>query len=225
MGGEYISSIALLIESCDNNQKGYYGSWAAFGVNVGMMFASAVGAIITYLINNSLIPYWGWRFAFLISLLVSLLGFWIRNSIPESYEFILEHSRKKQKTLSEVFCESLQTVKSSYTEVFVVFSLVLFGVSITVLIYIFSPVYMTTINSISNSAAFLFNSISLALVALLIPFFGSLSDNYGRIKTISLGIIAFLCIAFPYFITMLSGEFYRGIIFSYSHSNSMCLYI
>ncbi|EHL30532.1 MFS transporter [Legionella drancourtii] len=212
VGGEYISSIALLIESCDKNKKGYYGSWAAFGVNVGMMLASGVGAIITYLINNSLIPSWGWRFAFLISLITSLLGFWIRNSIPESYEFILENARKNKRTISEIFSESIQLVKNSYMESIVVFLLVLFGVSTTVFIYIFSPIYMTSASSLSNNISFIFNTISLAIVAIFIPFFGSISDKYGRIKTMSLGIITLLLIIVPYFIAISSNGFYRILI-------------
>jgi MHS family proline/betaine transporter-like MFS transporter len=40
VGSEYISSIALLIESCNPKKKGYFGSWAAFGVNTGVLISS-----------------------------------------------------------------------------------------------------------------------------------------------------------------------------------------
>ncbi len=53
VGNEYISSVSLLIESCENNRKGYFGSWAAFGVNAGMFIyslAACLGGEITPLI-------------------------------------------------------------------------------------------------------------------------------------------------------------------------------
>src|SRR3989338_8359349 len=50
VGNEYISSVSLLIESCEKDKKGYFGSWAAFGVNAGMLISSLTGALILYLI-------------------------------------------------------------------------------------------------------------------------------------------------------------------------------
>lgn len=49
VGSEYISSIALLIESCEKNKRGFWGSWAAFGVNAGVLISSLFGSLILYL--------------------------------------------------------------------------------------------------------------------------------------------------------------------------------
>ena len=213
VGGEYISSIALLIESCDKKNRGYYGSWAAFGINVGMMLASIVAAITSYLINNSLIPDWGWRLAFLVSLFTSALGFWIRNTVPESYEFIIKNSKNDKRYLSDILSDAIHSLKTNYAESFIVFSLVCFDVSTTVLLFVFSPIYMSNVNNISTMHAFTFNAVSLALVALLIPFFGSMSDKYGRIKTMFSGIILLSFIIIPYFVCMSSGNFYQVMLF------------
>ena len=83
-------------------------------------------------------------------------------------------------------------MKVSSIESMVVFSLAFFGVSITTIVYMVTPIYMTTINSVTNSTSFVLNTASLAIVVLLIPFFGSISDKYGRIKTVSFGIIILL---------------------------------
>jgi MHS family proline/betaine transporter-like MFS transporter len=52
VGGEYISSVALLIESCKKNERGYFGSWTAFGINAGMLLSSLVGTLIFFLIDK-----------------------------------------------------------------------------------------------------------------------------------------------------------------------------
>ncbi len=61
VSSEYISSIALLIESCDKKKRGYFGSWAAFGVNSGVLISSLFGSLILYLMDIKVLPNWGWR--------------------------------------------------------------------------------------------------------------------------------------------------------------------
>jgi MHS family proline/betaine transporter-like MFS transporter len=48
VGGEYISSIAYLIENADQKEKGFYGSWVSVGFNMGTLFASLMVFILTY---------------------------------------------------------------------------------------------------------------------------------------------------------------------------------
>jgi MHS family proline/betaine transporter-like MFS transporter len=209
LGGEYISSISLLIESCDKARRGYYGSWAAFGVSVGIMVASIVVTLITYLIEKSIIPDWGWRFAFVISLLTAILGFWIRSSIPESYEFITNNARCEKRNISDIFRSAIFSLKSRRIESMMVFFLVWFGVSITSIFYLFAPIYMANMNDISSSYAFGINTLSLLIVIIFIPFFGGLSDNHGRVKVLSFGIGSILLIIIPYLITIYSGTLFQ----------------
>lgn len=212
VGGEYISSISLLIESCDKNQRGYFGSWAAFGVNAGMLLASSIGAVIIHLMDIHLIPKWGWRLAFIISFITMLVGFWIRNSIPESFEFLTENARNEKKPIIEIICESILTIKLKALESFVVFILVLFGVSTTILIFIYAPIHMTTINNLKNVQSFAINASSLALLTILIPVFGIISDKVGRIKTIYFGITLLLLAIMPYFVLISSGTFLQVLL-------------
>ena len=213
VGGEYISSIALLIESCPPNKKGYFGSWAAFGVNAGMFLSSVIGALILYLIDIHLLPAWGWRLAFILAFLTMLFGFWIRRSIPESQEFILNNARVEKKTLRSIFVNMLKTLKNKRRESFVVFSLVLFGVSTTILIFVYAPIYLITVNTFSNTQTFFINALSLALVTMSIPLFGWLSDLLGRIKVIMMGNILILLLITSYFQCLASGTFLQILAF------------
>jgi MFS transporter, MHS family, proline/betaine transporter len=212
VGGEYISSISLLIESCNKTERGYFGSWAAFGVNAGMLFSSLMGALIIYLIDLRILPQWSWRFAFMISVITMLLGFWIRNSIPESFEFIIENSRKDKRSISEIVAEVWLSLNQRKIESLVVFFLTLFGVSSTVLIYIYSPIQISLINNIKHAESFLINASSLALVTFLIPIFGIISDKIGRIKTLIFGVISLNFAIIPYFIGISSGSFFQVLL-------------
>lgn len=206
VGNEYISSISLLIESCEKDQKGYFGSWAAFGVNAGMLISSLTGALILYLIDIHVLPMWSWRLAFIFAFVTMIVGFWIRNSIPESQEFITKNARSNNRTLKEIFIETLQLLKKQSLESFVVFALVLFGVATTVLIFVYAPIHLVTVNNLSSTQAFLINSSGLAIVTILIPFMGKLSDLYGRIRIILMAMMTLLLFITPYFICLTSGK-------------------
>ena len=212
VGSEYISSIALLIESCDKQKRGYFGSWAAFGVNAGVLISSLFGSLILYLMDLHVLPEWGWRFAFMLAFLTMLIGFWIRHSLPESLEFIAENARTEKRSFFDVLYEALSVFKSQTFDTFVVFSLVCFGVSTTILIFIYAPIHMSTVNHLHNTHSFIINSSSLTLLVLLIPLFGLISDHLGRTKTILMGCITLSLLSLPYFSVLSSGNFYQILV-------------
>ncbi|MDI9817947.1 MULTISPECIES: MFS transporter [unclassified Legionella] len=213
VGSEYISSVSLLIESCEKNKKGYFGSWAAFGVNAGMLISSLTGALVLYLIDIHLLPPWGWRIAFIFAFITMMFGLWIRHSIPESQEFISNHARSEKRTLSNIFIDTISLLKQQFLESFIVFSLVLFGVSTTMLMFVYVPIHLVTVNTISNTQAFLINASGLTIVTLLIPLMGSMSDLYGRIRIILIGIITLLLLIMPYFSCLTSGTLSQILLF------------
>lgn len=212
-GSEYISSVSLLIESCEKNKKGYFGSWAAFGINAGMLLSSLTGALVLYLIDIHILPSWGWRLAFILAFLTMMFGFWIRRSIPESQEFISNHARSEQRSLSNIFADTISLLKQQFFESFIVFSLVLFGVATTVLMFIYAPIHLVTVNTISNTQSFLINSSGLAIVTVLIPLMGIMSDLFGRTRIILTGIITLLLFITPYFIYLTLGTFFQILLF------------
>lgn len=212
-GSEYISSVSLLIESSEKNKKGYFGSWAAFGVNAGMLIASLTGALVLYLIDIHVLPAWGWRLAFGLAFITTLFGVWIRRSIPESQEFISEHARSEQRSFSNIFFNTMGLLKRQWFESCVVFSLVLIGIATTVMMFVYAPIHLVTVNVFSSTQALFINSCSLAVVTVLIPVMGSLSDVYGRVRVIATAIIGLLLFVMPYFTCLTSGLFNQVLLF------------
>lgn len=213
VGSEYISSVSLLIESCEKNKKGYCGSWAAFGINAGMLIASLTGALVLFLIDMHILPPWGWRFAFILAFMTMVFGFWIRRSIPESQEFISNHARSEQRPLVNILLDTITQLKQQYLESFIVFSLVLFGVATTVLTCVYAPIHMVTVNSFSHTQAFVINSLGLGVVTALVPLMGMASDVYGRTRIILTGTITLMLFIIPYFANLTTGSFSQALFF------------
>ncbi len=213
VGNEYISSVSLLIESCEKDKKGYFGSWAAFGVNAGMLISSLTGALILHLIDLQILPPWGWRLAFIFAFVTMMLGFWIRSSIPESQEFIANNARSDVRSLRDIFLETLRLLKQQLLESLVVFTLVIFGVATTVLLFVYGSIHLVTVNNFSNTDAFLINASGLGIISVLIPLMGKLSDLYGRTRIILIGMMALMLFIIPYFICLTSGIFSQILLF------------
>lgn len=126
----------------------------------------------------------------------------------ESCEFIITNARKEKRTLFDISKEAVNTIKNQMTESLLIFTLVWFGVSVTMLIFIYGPIHMVTMNHLFDYQAFLINSISLLFVITMIPVFGRLSDKYGRSSMIFLSIIALLVLIIPYYFYISTGQFY-----------------
>lgn len=212
VGSEYISSIALLIESCEKNKRGFWGSWAAFGVNAGVLISSLFGSLILYLMDIKALPDWGWRLAFILALITMLIGFWIRNSLPESLEFITANARKKKRTFFEILHDALNVFKSQSFDTLLVFSLGCFGISTTTLIFVYAPIHMSTINHIQHAQSFIINSSSLLLLTLLIPLFGFISDYFERTKLIFMGSVTLMVLSVPYFYLLSLGTVHQVLL-------------
>lgn len=212
-GGEYISSIAYLIESGEEKQQGYYGCWSAVGVNSGALIASFVVFIISSLINMKAIPDWSWRIAFLLSLFGTIFGLWLRYSIPESIEFILKNSLTKNRNKLDTLKSSFDYIKSHYSQCLAIFGITWLGVCVTFSIYVYSPIHMSTINHLSHQEAFSINTIALLLVISFIPLFGFLSDRINKIYLLGCASLAFALLAFPYFWYISYGNYVQVMFF------------
>ena len=93
VGGEYIGSMSFLAEHAPPSRRAFLGSWSSFSVVLGSLMGSGGAALCSGLLSSEQLTAWGWRLPFLASLLLGLIGFWLRLGVQESPSFV-----KMQKT-------------------------------------------------------------------------------------------------------------------------------
>lgn len=209
IGGEYITSIAYLIEHSDNNKRGFYGSWVAVGFNCGTLLASLFAFLTIYLITIGAIPSWSWRIIFFSSIIGMFLGIWMRLSLPESIGFILENSSTIQNTKSLILKNSAKFIRSYLGQCIAIFAIAWFGVCTTFAIFIYSPIHLSTIHHFSQHTSLGINTLSLVLLIILIPIFGILSDHFNKINLLIISSLLILLLSFPYFWYLSYGTYYQ----------------
>ena len=83
-GGEWGSAVLLAVEHAPDNKRGLYGAGPQVGVPAGLLLSSGVLALMTVIAPGEAFLQWGWRVPFLLSVGLTVLGWWIRTGVDES---------------------------------------------------------------------------------------------------------------------------------------------
>jgi MFS transporter, MHS family, shikimate and dehydroshikimate transport protein len=82
IGGEWGGAVLMAVEHSPKGKRGFYGSWPQIGVPAGLLLSTLVFGLISRLPQPALLS-WGWRVAFLLSILLVGVGLLIRLGITE----------------------------------------------------------------------------------------------------------------------------------------------
>jgi len=199
-GAEYLNSSAYLVENAEASKKGYSGSWASFGAMSGMLVASLVALVVTYFTNHYPEHDWLiWRVPFVLALLGSSIGLYIRLCIPESMEYIMYYADRPKPKFKSLFSESINFIKNNKIQSLYVFVLSCLGVTTTFQIYIYGPMQAHLYGHFQDHEIIMSNIISLIVLLGVFPLIGKLSDKLNREKIVIFASIGFLILSQPFF--------------------------
>jgi MHS family proline/betaine transporter-like MFS transporter len=172
VGGEYTTSAIFLVERSDPGRRGFLGSFGPLGACGGVLLGSAVGAAITTVLDSGAVNSWGWRLPFILGISVGLSGLYIRRRLLDNPEAPTRMPRVRS-PVPEAFRTEWRTIarlvglNAAYAVGFY-------------LCFVYITTYWRQVDHISASKALDINTISIAVLLLLIPFSGILSDRFGR---------------------------------------------
>lgn len=195
VGGEWGGAVLMAVEHSPPGRRGFYGSWPQVGVPAGLLLSTAVFAVISRMPADRLLA-WGWRVAFLASILLVGVGLYIRLSITEPPAFV-----EMKKTRGESRMPVLDALRHHPRSV-----LLAMGARIVEngAFYIYSVFILTfaTQPHIGFAGSSVLMAISLAAIVemVTIPTFGLLSDRWGRRPVYLFGAIFTGLFAWPFFL-------------------------
>jgi MFS transporter, MHS family, shikimate and dehydroshikimate transport protein len=195
LGGQWGGAVLMAVEHSPHGKRGFYGSWPQIGLPIGLLLSTLVFGQISKLPEAALLS-WGWRVAFLISIVLVGIGLYIRLSISEPPVF----SEVKQTggTSKLPLIEALRRHPKNI--------LLVMGARIAEngSFYLFSVFFLTyaTMPSVgfSSSTALWAVSIAAFIQIFTIPLFGIISDRIGRRPVYLFGAIFTGVFAFPFFL-------------------------
>lgn len=171
VGGEWGGAVLMAVEHAPEGKKGFFGSLPQAGVAPGLILSSLAMGAVAALPNEDMLA-WGWRIPFLASVLLLLVGWFIRVKVAESPDF-----ERMEKTGEKVEMPAMIVLKKYPKEVLVVVGGRLAEVTWFYTVVTFALAYATNTLGIDRMVM-LDATIWGALVALFtMPLFGILGDR------------------------------------------------
>jgi metabolite-proton symporter len=175
LGGEWGGAVLMSLEHGQPDRRGWNASWPQVGVPAGNLLAAGVLGIMSALLSDAAFESWGWRVPFLLSGVLIVVGLWIRLTIAETPLFQeLEQDDTKARApildVLKVYPRSVLTALGARLGVDIAF----YTFALFILVYVAEQLDLprsTALNAVLVGSAF---------QLFLIPFFGHLSDRYGR---------------------------------------------
>jgi len=194
-GGEYASATAFLVESAPAHRKGLYGSWQLVGQCLAVFSGAAMVALVTHLFSPEALDSWGWRIPFVLGLLIGPVGLWIRKHMEEPEEFL--EARKKAKGAAPGLWQVLREHRRSL--------LVSMGLACgaTVSFYVVlvnMPTFAHKNLGLPLDQVLLVQMLAVALMTVVIPLSGALSDRLGRRPVLMAFTLAFFVMVYPLYV-------------------------
>ncbi|MDX6322703.1 MAG: hypothetical protein QOF52_2561 [Propionibacteriaceae bacterium] len=175
LGGEWGGAVLMTLESGQANRRGLNASWPQVGVPIGLLLANGILSLMGAVTSDTAFLSWGWRVPFLLSGLLVVVGLWIRLTIAESPLFQAveaDDTRARAPIVEVVRRYPKQILLAIGARV---------GVDVAFYTFVlFITTYIATYLGLPRNYALNAVLIAAACQVLLIPWFGRLSDRYGR---------------------------------------------
>jgi metabolite-proton symporter len=202
LGGEWGGAVLMTLESGDDRRRGLNASWPQVGVPIGLLLANGVLSLMGGITTDAAFLSWGWRIPFLLSGLLVVVGLWIRLTIAESplFQAVEAEDTKARTPIVEVL--------RTYPRQVLLAIGARVGVDVAFYTFVlFSTTYIATYLGLPRSYALNAVLVAAAVQVFLIPWFGHLSDRFGRRPVYLVGAVGAAVWVFVFFALLDTGSF------------------
>jgi MFS family permease len=203
VGGEWGGAVLLATENAPPGRIGRFGSVPQIGLGLGLALGTGVFALLGHSMSKAAFNGYGWRIAFVASVLLVVVGLVIRLRVLETPQFrALEASGEVSRVPAlEVFRTSRHRrglglgVLARWAEGAAFNTWGVFAIS-----------YATTTVGLDKVAVLLAVTAGAILMAVLVPVAGWLADRYGRRLVFGTGVTLFGVTVLPSFYALRGGS-------------------
>ncbi len=188
VGGEFASSTTFLVEHRPD-RSGFFASWQWSSQGLAALVATGLGVLLTTTMSADDLQSFGWRIPFAVGLLIGPIGYYIRNRLPETPEFL--STGEAHAPLRELFADhwgrlvlTIGAVAASTSSQYVL---------------VYMPTYAIRELHLPRSVAFIAAVSAAALQTVVVPFVGLSVDKVGQVRIMIASTVLFIITSYPAF--------------------------
>ncbi|MGC9501704.1 glycine betaine/L-proline transporter ProP [Streptomyces sp. WG7] len=202
-GGEYAGASTFIAEYAPDKRRGFLGSWLEFGTLAGYIGGAGLVTLMTALLSDADLTSWGWRIPFLIAGPMGIVGLYLRMRLEETPAFAAE-LEKAESTRPKVPLRDMIT--GQWRALLLCVGLVLVFNVTDYMLLSYMPSYLTSELEYDETHGLLVVLVVMALMMVVQPFAGALTDRIGRRPVIAAGCAGFLLLSVPALLLIREGS-------------------
>jgi len=188
-GGVVGSATALLTEHAPPRQEGFYGSWQAASQAGALLLGALIAATVSAALSPAQLQAWGWRVPFWASILVVPAGLYIRRRLDEPDAFVRQARAPSSPLRVLLRTQSGAVVRG--------FGITIIWTVATYFFFVYVPLYAHTLLGLPMATTLFSNSLALAVMLVVAPMAGALSDHLGRHRIMGSAALAMVLLVVP----------------------------
>jgi MFS family permease len=195
LGGEWAGAVLLAVEHSPPRKRGLFGSVPQVGLALGLALGTGVFALLQVVLPDEAFLTYGWRIAFLFSIVLVIFGVVVRLKASETpaFEKVRDSDERVAVPLREVF-------RPPFLKSTVLGMLSRWGEGAAFNTWgVFAISYATGTLKLEKVPVLVAVTIAALLMAALLPVSGLLTDRYGPKRIYAIGIAAYAVAVFPVF--------------------------
>jgi MFS family permease len=197
IGGEYGAAAAYMAEHAPPASRGRYTAWLQTTATLGLLGALGIEFALRAVLGDRGFEEWGWRVAFLLSMMLMPLSIWVRLRLRESPSF--ERMRAGGRRSSAPVLEAVATPRLAGRGVLALFGLTAGQAVLWYTGQLYALYFLQTAAGVAAADAAAMLAVALLLGLPLFVGFGALSDRAGRRPLVIGGCLAAAILYVPVF--------------------------
>ncbi|WP_143530953.1 MFS transporter [Rodentibacter ratti] len=146
LGGEWGGAALVAVENAPEGKRGWYGTFPQLGAPLGLLLANGVFLLIGGIFGQTAMLDWAWRIPFLSSILLVVVGLYVRLKLTEAPIFLEALNKPQPKRLP-----MLEVVTTHFKPFFLGMLICIAGYVLFYIMIAFSQIYAKSAPTVSEA--------------------------------------------------------------------------
>lgn len=201
LGGEWGGAVLMSYEFAKPEERAFYASFPQIGLAIGLCCSTGIVTLLSFALSEQDFVSWGWRVAFLLSIVLLAVGLFIRLRVLETPEFTKAQARNEVARVPV-----LEVLRDYPGSILLGMGARLIDGIVFTIYAIFTLSYLVNIVKIPRTTVLAAITAAAFVLIFTIPYASRLADRMGRKKLYVIFSLVNGFVTFPAFWLMQSGD-------------------